>query len=211
MLFVALVLGIALGGAFVGGIVLGKSQNGDSQQADGPARLGPRAGGQSGGPVGDDGASASRQGFRQSPPSTNGANAARPGPGAPRSLPPSQILGTPAGGQARPGAGDPERDRRSGPEGRGRTGRGFIGGTIESVDAESITIATPRGAVTANLFPSSRIVKFHEAPREELAPGIQVRVAGPRDSEGTVQADSIMIVTEDDQEFFGSRPGPRGP
>ena len=40
LLSITLILGVALGGAFVGGIVLGKSQSANGEQTAGPGRAG---------------------------------------------------------------------------------------------------------------------------------------------------------------------------
>jgi hypothetical protein len=192
LLSITLILGVALGGAFVGGIVLGKSQSANAEQTVGPARLsaGPGAqfGGQRGGQTGRDGAVAARQG---SGPQGQGPQGA----------------GSPA--QDFPARAESFTDVQRPPV--GGPGRGGVAGTIESVDGEKLTITTPRGAITVTAGAEVRIVTFSEATAEDLSPGSQVRVLGPRTPEGDVQANSILIVPPEAQAFFGRRPGPRRP
>ena len=63
MLAVALVLGVALGSAFVVGVVIGKAQSGDAQQANRTEQLAQSAGRQFAGQPGDGGTGQGRQGF----------------------------------------------------------------------------------------------------------------------------------------------------
>ena len=234
MLIVALALGVALGGAFVGGVVLGKSQGGDAEQSSRPELP---TGRQSAGQPGDGGTGQGRQGF--GPPgqrSQGGAGTAQEsqentgdGAGGPR--PSGTDNGTdtgtvrpgqaPSGGQAEPrqrqpdGAdggsqGDGQGQGAPGPSGRDGAGGAGIGGTVESVDGERLTITTPQGPVNVVAGAEARIVRFSEAALQDLRPGTQVRVLGAAGADGDVQAESILIVTDDAREFFGRRPGPRG-
>jgi hypothetical protein len=231
LLSITLILGVALGGAFVGGIVLGKSQSANAEQTVGPARLsaGPGAqfGGQRGGQTGRDRAAAARQGSGpqgqgpqgagspaqdsharaesstdvRSPPVPGGTAAGRQ-EGQISAQPSGQPAGRGNGPQSAPGSGQPPV---------GGPGRGGVAGTIESVDGEKLTITTPRGAITVTAGAEMRIVSFSEGTAEDLSPGSQVRVLGPRTPEGDVQANSILIVPPEAQAFFGRRPGPRRP
>ena len=231
LLSIALILGVALGGAFVGGIVLGKSQSANGEQTAGPGRVsaGPGAefGGQRGGQTGRDGAAAARQG---SGPQGQGAQgAASPAQGSPargesstgvqRQPVPGGIAAGRQEGQASAQPSGQPAGRGNGPQSApgsgqrpvGGPGRGGVAGTIESVDGEKLTITTPQGAITVTAGAEVRIVSFSEGTAEDLSPGSQVRVLGPRTPEGDVQANSILIVPEEARGFFGRRPGPRRP
>ena len=238
MLAVALVLGVALGGAFVGGVAFGKSQAGDADQANRPERLSPSVGTSFAGQPGDGGVGQARQGFgppgQQRPqggPGTAQRNQGNADEGAgdpnPSDTDGSADTGTvrpeqaPFGGQAEPRQGQPDGANTgsqgggqgqgaSGPSGRSSTGGAGIGGTIESVDGERLTVTTPQGQVNVVAGAEARIVSFSDATLQDLSPGTQVRVLGPAGADGDVQAESILIVTDDAREFFGRRPGPRG-
>ena len=162
LLSITLILGVALGGAFVGGIVLGKSQSANGEQTAGPGRV-------------------------------------------------SAGLGAGFGGQPAESGNGPQSAPRSGQPPVGGPGRSGVAGTIERVDGEKLTITTPQGVITVIAGAEVRIVSFSEGTAEDLSPGSQVRVLGPRTPEGDVQANSILIVPEEAQGFFGRRPGPRRP
>ena len=231
LLSIALILGVALGGAFVGGIVLGKSQSANGEQTAGPGRVsaGPGAGfgGQRGGQTGRDGAAAARQGSGPQGPGPQGSGS--PAQGFPARGESSTDVQGPADsgriaagrqeGQASAQPSGQPAGRGNGPQSApgsgqrpvGGPGRGGVAGTIESVDGEKLTITTPQGAITVTAGAEVRIVSFSEGTAEDLSPGSQVRVLGPRTPEGDVQANSILIVPEEARGFFGRRPGPRRP
>ncbi len=238
MLAVALVLGVTLGGAFVGGVVLGRSQGGDTEQANRPVQLAPPTGTQSGGQPGDGGAGQGGQGFgsseqrrpqggpgvdresrgnptaragSQGPSRTNGGTdtgTTSPGQG-PSSDRAESRQGQPEGANTGPQGGG-QGQGSSGPADRDSTGGSGIGGTIESADGERVTITTSQGQVIVVVGAEARVVSFSEATLNDLSPGLQVRVLGAAGTGGEVQAESILIVTDDAREFFGRRPGPRG-
>ena len=198
-LMVALILGGSLGGAFAGGVALGKTQ---SEEPSGAQRAGNFSQGQ-----------ADRSQSREQ----------RAGPGGQRQRG-GQGAG-PEGGAQRAGQGGPDssghrvdgdgrqgfegpRDGAKGGERRGRGGRGGVGGAIESIDGNTLTITTPRGSVTVNTYEETTVRKIVDGTMEDLTQGVQIRVTGARDEEGTVKATSITLVPEGAQEFFGRR-GPR--
>ena len=219
MLIVALVLGVALGGSFVGGVVLGRSQAGDADRANRPEQLSPSTGRQFAGQPGDGGTGQAWQGFDppgqqrpQSGPGTAQRSQGNADDGAGKPNPSDTDGGTDTGTDgANPGSQDGGQVQgASGPSGRGSAGGGGIGGTVESVDGERLTITTPQGPVNVVAGAEARIVSFSEAVLQDLSPGAQVRVLGPAGADGHVQAESILIVTDEAREFFGRRPGPRG-
>ena len=198
-LMVALILGGSLGGAFAGGVALGKTQ---SEEPSGAQRAGNFSQGQ-----------ADRSQGREQRAGPGGQRQ-RGGPGA-----------GPEGGAQRAGQGGPDssghrvdgdgrqefegpRDGAKGGERRGRGGRGGVGGAIESIDGNTLTITTPRGPVTVNTYEETTVRKIVDGTMEDLTQGVQIRVTGARDEEGTVKATSITLVPEGAQEFFGRR-GPR--
>jgi hypothetical protein len=59
-----------------------------------------------------------------------------------------------------------------------------------------------------NTYEETTVRKIVDGTMEDLTQGVQIRVTGARDEEGTVKATSITLVPEGAQEFFGRR-GPR--
>jgi len=80
-----------------------------------------------------------------------------------------------------------------------------VGGTIESVEGNTLTITTPRGQVTVATDDETTVRKVVDGTKEDLKQGVQVRVTGSRDGEGTVKATAITLVPEGAQEIFGRR------
>ena len=198
-LMVALILGISLGGAFAGGVALGKTQ---SEEPSGAQRAGNFSQGQADPSQGREqraGPGGQRQRGGQSAGPEGGAQ--RAGQGGPDSSGPR------VDGDGRQGFEGP-RDGAEGGERRGRGGRGGVGGAIESIDGNTLTITTPRGPVTVNTYEETTVRKIVDGTMEDLTQGVQIRVTGARDEEGTVKATSITLVPEGAQEFFGRR-GPR--
>ena len=198
-LMVALILGGSLGGAFAGGVALGKTQ---SEEPSGAQRAGNFSQGQAdrsqvreqrAGPGGQ------RQRGGQSAGHEGGVQ--RAGQRGPDSSGPR------GDGDGRQGFEGP-RDGAEGGERRGRGGRDGVGGAIESIDGNTLTITTPRGPVTVNTYEETTVRKIVDATMKDLTQGVQIRVTGARDEEGTVKATSITLVPEGAQEFFGRR-GPR--
>ena len=198
-LMVALILGGSLGGAFAGGVALGKIQ---SEPPSGAQRAGNFSPGQADRPQGREqraGPGGQRQRGGQGAGLEGGAQ--RAGQGGPDSS------GHRGDGDGRQGFEGP-RVGAEGGERRGRGGRGGVGGAIESIDGNTLTITTPRGPVTVNTYEETTVRKIVDGTMEDLTQGVQIRVTGARDEEGTVKATSITLVPEGAQEFFGRR-GPR--
>ena len=198
-LMVALILGGSLGGAFAGGVALGKTQ---SEEPSGAQRAGNFSQGQADRSQGREqraGPGGQRQRGGQGAGPEGGAQ--RAGQGGPDSSGPL------VDGDGRQGFEGP-RDGAEGGERRGRGGRGGVGGAIESIDGNTLTITTPRGPVTVNTYEETTVRKIVDGTMEDLTQGVQIRVTGARDEEGTVKATSITLVPEGAQEFFGRR-GPR--
>jgi len=195
-LMVALILGGSLGGAFAGGVALGKTQ---SEQLSGAQRAGNFSQGQVDRSPGREqraGPGGQRQRGGQGAGLEGGAQ--RAGQGGPDSSGP-RVDGDGSWGFEGP---------RGGAEGGERRGRGGVGGDIENIDGNTLTITTPRGPVTVNTYEETTVRKIVDGTMEDLTQGVQIRVTGDRDEEGTVKATSITLVPEGAQEFFGRR-GPR--
>jgi len=86
-------------------------------------------------------------------------------------------------------------------------GRG-VGGAIESIEGNTLTVTTPRGPVTVTTGGDTTVRKIVDGSLEDLEQGAQIRVTGQRDEEGIVKATSITLIPEGAQEFIGRR-GPR--
>ena len=198
-LMVALILGGSLGGAFAGGVALGKTQR---EEPSGAQRAGNFSQGQADRSQGREqraGPGGQRQRGGQSAGPEGGAQ--RAGQGGPDSSGPR------VDGDGKPGFEGPG-DGAEGGERRGRGGRDGVGGAIESIDGNTLTVTTPRGPVTVNTYEETTVRKIVDGTMEDLTQGVQIRVTGARDEEGTVKATSITLVPEGAQEFLGRR-GPR--
>ena len=217
-LMVALILGGSLGGAFASGVALGKTQGETPSEAQAAESFSQGPGERSGGdrPQGRGQGARSGGGFER------GGQGAGSGGGFQR------------GGQGA-GSGGDQRIGQSGPESRGsrqgegdrqgfdggfrggpgedsggggrRGGRG-VGGAIESIEGNTLTVTTPRGPVTVTTGGDTTVRKIVDGSLEDLEKGAQIRVTGQRDEEGIVKATSITLIPEGAQEFIGRR-GPR--
>ena len=92
--------------------------------------------------------------------------------------------------------------------GGGRRGGRGVGGAIESIEGNTLTVTTPRGPVTVTTGGDTTVRKIVDGSLEDLEQGAQIRVTGQRDEEGIVKATSITLIPEGAQEFIGRR-GPR--
>jgi hypothetical protein len=70
---------------------------------------------------------------------------------------------------------------------------GAIDGTVQAVDAASVTVATPGGAVRAAITADTRIIRRQAARFEQIRPRDFVGVAARRASDGTLVAVAINI------------------
>ena len=175
-LMLALVLGVSLGGAFVGGVVLGKSQGQTSTEEREAGRLSSEAGRQSPGQFGGDRSDRPNRGFR---------------PGG--SLE-----------QGQEGSRDRLRDRADlDSDGRRFGDRAGIFGTVERVDGDNVTVTTPRGPVTVTVGPETAIQRMVEGSLQDLKEEVRIRVIGPRDEEGNVQARAIILIPAGVDGVFG--------
>ena len=104
------------------------------------------------------------------------------------------------GGADRQGFGDGLQGLSGrGSDGRGFGGRGGVSGVIGEVPDNQVTIATPQGPVSVTLGQDTSINQVIEGSRKDLIKGARVRVVGPRDDDGRVQARAITLVPENFQ------------
>ena len=220
LLVLVLILGVGLGGSFVGGVALGRSQQAESNDSPSP-HLGTSDQLRGGGP-GADGPGQGRRGQQgnarnngeaggqaaASPDTTdeNAQNAAGP----PASAPPDGAdrdaqVSSPDGSPVRsdnadaPGPGS----RASSPTGGGLTG------TIQQLDGGALTVTTPQGEAQVIVAGSTKIHQVVPATGEDLSAGETVRVIGQRGDDGTIEAQSIIIIPEEAANLF-SASGRRG-
>ena len=203
-LMVALILGGSLGGAFASGVALGKTQ-GETEtpseaQAAGSFSQGPgeRSGGDR--PQGRGQGARSGGGFQRGGQGAGSGGDQRIGQSGPESRGSRQGEGNRQGfdGGFRGGPG----------EDSGGGGRRGVGGAIESIEGNTLTVTTPRGPVTVTTGGDTTVRKIVDGSLEDLEQGAQIRVTGQRDEEGIVKATSITLIPEGAQEFIGRR-GPR--
>ncbi len=190
-LMVALILGGSLGGAFASGVALGKTQGETPSEAQAAGSFSQGPGERSGG------------GFERGGQGAGSGGDQRIGQSGPESRGSRQGEGNRQGfdGGFRGGPGED-----SGGGGR-RGGRG-VGGAIESIEGNTLTVTTPRGPVTVTTGGDTTVRKIVDGSLEDLEQGAQIRVTGQRDEEGIVKATSITLIPEGAQEFIGRR-GPR--
>ena len=205
-LMVALILGGSLGGAFASGVALGKTQGGETpSEAQAAESFSQGPGERSGGdrPQGRGQGARSGGGFERGGQGAGSGGDQRIGQSGPESRGSRQGEGDRQGfdGGFRGGPGED-----SGGGGR-RGGRG-VGGAIESIEGNTLTVTTPRGPVTVTTGGDTTVRKIVDGSLEDLEQGAQIRVTGQRDEEGIVKATSITLIPEGAQEFIGRR-GPR--
>ena len=204
-LMVALILGGSLGGAFASGVALGKTQGETPSEAQAAGSFSQGPGERSGGdrPQGRGQGARSGGGFERGGQGAGSGGDQRIGQSGPESRGSRQGEGNRQGfdGGFRGGPGED-----SGGGGR-RGGRG-VGGAIESIEGNTLTVTTPRGPVTVTTGGDTTVRKIVDGSLEDLEKGAQIRVTGQRDEEGIVKATSITLIPEGAQEFIGRR-GPR--
>jgi len=204
-LMVALILGGSLGGAFASGVALGKTQGETPSQAQAAGSFSQEPAGRSDGdrPQGRSQGARSGGGFQRGGQGAGAGGEQRFGQRGPESRGSGQGGGDRQGfdGGFRGGPGDDS----GGGERRG--GRG-VGGAIESIEGNTLTVTTPRGPVTVTTGGDTTVRKIVDGSLEDLEQGAQIRVTGQRDEEGIVKATSITLIPEGAQEFIGRR-GPR--
>ena len=204
-LMVALILGGSLGGAFASGVALGKTQGETPSEAQAAGSFSQGPGERSGGdrPQGRGQGARSGGGFERGGQGAGSGGDQRIGQSGPESRGSRQGEGDRQGfdGGFRGGPGED-----SGGGGR-RGGRG-VGGAIESIEGNTLTVTTPRGPVTVTTGGDTTVRKIVDGSLEDLEKGAQIRVTGQRDEEGIVKATSITLIPEGAQEFIGRR-GPR--
>ena len=204
-LMVALILGGSLGGAFASGVALGKTQGETPSEAQAAGSFSQGPGERSGGdrPQGRGQGARSGGDFDRGGQGAGSGGDQRIGQSGPESRGSRQGEGNRQGfdGGFRGGPGED-----SGGGGR-RGGRG-VGGAIESIEGNTLTVTTPRGPVTVTTGGDTTVRKIVDGSLEDLEQGAQIRVTGQRDEEGIVKATSITLIPEGAQEFIGRR-GPR--
>ena len=224
LLVLVLILGVGLGGSFVGGVALGRSQQAESNDSLAP-RLGTGDQLRGGGP-GADGPGQGRRGQQgnarnngeaggqaaASPATTDeneqnaaGRPASAPTNGADRGAQISSSEGSPDGlpGSTDNAAAPEPGSRANSPPGGGLTG------TIQQLDGSALTVTTPRGEAQVAVAGSTTIHQVVPATGEDLSAGETVRVIGQRGHDGTIEAQSIIIIPEGAANLF-SASGRRG-
>ncbi len=224
LLVLVLILGVGLGGSFVGGVALGRSQQAESNDSLAP-RLGTGDQLRGGGP-GADGPGQGRRGQQgnarnngeaggqaAASPDTTDENA-RNAAGRPASAPPD---GADRGAQVSSPDGSPDGSPGStgnadapGPGSRaGSPPGGGLTGTIQQLDGGALTVTTSQGEAQVTVAGSTTIHQVVPATGEDLSAGETVRVIGQRGEDGTIEAQSIIIIPEGAANLF-SAGGRRG-
>ena len=187
LLALVIFLGAGFGGSFVGGVIYGQSQAENAETELSP-RLG--AGGQF--PGGGQGANAGQRGQGRQ---NRGSATAQLQDGEAANSP--QATPTTESGQGAVGA-------------RSASGRGGIVGTVRALEEDLLTITSARGEVAVTLSDSTAVFQVVEATRQDLAPEVRVRIAGSRNADGGVVAQSVVIIPEGVENLFGPAGGPSG-
>ena len=186
LLVIVLVLGGGLGGAFAGGVALGKSQGDGAVPAANTIAaptLTPSNQGLSGQPSQSDLAEI-RQRIQSGEVTQEELSQLR-----------QQFQGQAGGGPGGLGFG--------GAGGQGTLGRGGLVGTVESLDGNTLTVNTSQGPLQASLGEDTVIQMFAEGSLSDLKVGTRVTVTGQRGEDGSVQANSILLIPEGQEGVFG--------
>ena len=224
LLVLVLILGVGLGGSFVGGVALGRSQQAESNDSPSPhlgtsdqlRGGGPEAAGPGQGRRGQQGNARNNGeagGQAAASPDTTDENA-RNAAGRPASAPPvgadrdAQVSSPDGSLDGLPGSTDNADapgpgSRASSPPGGGLTG------TIQQLDGGALTVTTPQGEAQVTVAGSTTIHQVVPATGEDLSAGGTVRVIGQRGDDGTIEAQSIIIIPEEADNLF-SASGRRG-
>ena len=171
-----LVLGASLGGVFAGGVALGKSQGKEAAASAPPAQS-------SSGPSGQ---TADQFDLEQL----------------------SQLREQLQSGELDPEALEQLRQQFQGGGGSlgGRSfgGRGGgLSGAIEAIMGNAVTVATSQGPLSVTVGTETTIQRFASGTLADLGAGMQVTVIGQRGEDGTVLAQSIVIIPEGSSGLFG--------
>ena len=236
LLVLVIFLGAGFGGSFVGGVIYGQSLEDETDSSLSP-RLGSSQ--VSGGFSAEGGGQRGGQGRRgQVPPTGAGqeetTDTAAVAPAAERQPRQGREVQRGANSAADSGAGrdaggdQPTAQTSSLPEGEasreapgptgepgqapspGGSGRGGFEGTIARVEGDLITVTSSRGDLAVNIAGSTMVYEVKEATPEALTTGARVRIAGSRNEEGEIAAQSVVIMPEGADNLFGSAAGPGG-
>ena len=227
LLVLVLILGVGLGGSFVGGVALGRSQQAESNDNLSP-RLG--TGDQLRGGPGADGPGQGRRGQQgnarnngeaggqaAASPDTTDENA-RNAAGRPASTPPdgadrdAQVSSSEDSPDGSSDGSSGSTDNADAPEpgsGANSPPGGGLTGTIQQLDGSALTVTTPQGEAQVIVAGSTTIHQVVPANGEDLSAGETVRVIGQRGDDGTIEAQSIIIIPEGAANLF-SAGGRRG-
>ena len=78
-----------------------------------------------------------------------------------------------------------------------------MGGTIEKVEGNTVTLNTPQGSLLATISDETIIQKTTEVPTAELVEGVRITVVGARGEDGIVEARLISLVPDGQEGFLG--------
>jgi hypothetical protein len=165
--FVLLILGIVLIAGAIGGAFLGGEAVGNNNAKTTLAQAGQNLIGQ----------------FGANGPGQFGANATRP----------QGAAGGAAGGGGRVAGGAPPFAGAGGVIGGAGFGGGTIG-TVQNVQGNTVTVTAQNGsAVTVMLSANTTIEKLTHGTVGDVAAGSNITVGGPRNTDGSIQAVTILL------------------
>ncbi len=87
--------------------------------------------------------------------------------------------------------------------GAGFEGRGGLSGTIEGIEGDTVTVITSQGPQRATVGEDTVIQVSAQGTLGDLSAGATVTVIGPTGENGTVEAQTIIIVPEGGAGLFG--------
>jgi hypothetical protein len=83
-----------------------------------------------------------------------------------------------------------------------------LSGAIEGIDDDTVTVSTSQGPLQATIGEDTAIQMFVQGTLADLHTGLTVTVIGQPGEDGTVEAQSVVIIPEGGAGFFGGgRPG----
>lgn len=92
----------------------------------------------------------------------------------------------------------------------GLTGKSGRLGTVEKIEDNVVTVATPEGPVRATIMDDASIRKISDGTIEDLVSGARIMIFGPMGENDTIQARSIVITGDDAESLLGVQGNPGG-
>ena len=120
-------------------------------------------------------------------------------------------IGGRQGGQGGFGAGQGIFGGGQGGLGAGQGGPRALSGTVENLTDTGFLLETQQGPLPVDIDDESVIIQTHQGTIEDMETGMLVRVVGPADEDGRIDARTVTATPEGLEDFPGFGVGARGP